>query len=91
MAYPGGNSSIRYEKLREGIVDFEKIRILRELVAKSSDKEIKTRWRTFEAHLASFIDNPDYKKRDYSTEKITRLVQQGREIIEQLSDELTSK
>ena len=32
----GGNSSIQFEKLREGIVDYEKIRILRKLAAESS-------------------------------------------------------
>jgi hypothetical protein len=33
MVYPGGHSSIRFEKLREGIVDYEKIRLLRDRVA----------------------------------------------------------
>ncbi|MEK6782213.1 MAG: glycoside hydrolase domain-containing protein [Bacteroidota bacterium] len=87
LVYPGGNSSIRYEKLREGIVDFEKIRILRERVTKSTDKKIKASWMVFETQLATFIDNPDYKKRDYSTEKLTRLVHTGKKMIDQLSDE----
>ncbi len=39
MVYPGANSSIRFEKLREGIVDFEKIRILKDIGAKTSDKK----------------------------------------------------
>src|SRR2546422_9034713 len=39
LVYPGANSSIRFEKLREGIVDYEKIRILRELASKSSRSE----------------------------------------------------
>jgi hypothetical protein len=30
-----------FEKLREGIVDYEKIRIIRELAAKSSDSSVK--------------------------------------------------
>jgi hypothetical protein len=89
LVYPGGSSSIRYEKLREGIVDFEKIRILRQEVAKSSNKKIKASWKIFEAHLASFIDHPDYSKRDYSTEKITRLVHDGKKMVEQISDELS--
>ncbi|HEX9511560.1 MAG TPA: glycoside hydrolase domain-containing protein, partial [Puia sp.] len=38
LVYPGANSCIRYEKLREGIVDYEKIRILKGLVAGSGDK-----------------------------------------------------
>ena len=88
MVYPGGNSSIRFEKLREGIVDFEKIRILREVAGKSADQKIKSDWKAFETHLGAFIDNPEYSKRDYSKEKITRLVHSGQKMIEQLSDEL---
>lgn len=30
LIYPGGNSCVRFEKLREGIVDYEKIRILKQ-------------------------------------------------------------
>jgi len=30
LVYPGARSSVRFERLREGIVDFEKLRILRE-------------------------------------------------------------
>ena len=88
MVYPGGISSIRFEKLREGIVDFEKIRILRDLAGKSSDKKIKGDWKSFETHLTTFIDNPDYSKRDYGKEKITRLVHTGQQMVEQLSDAL---
>jgi hypothetical protein len=32
LVYPGSRSSVRFERLREGIVDFEKVRILRELL-----------------------------------------------------------
>jgi hypothetical protein len=37
MVYPGARSSIRFEKLREGIADFEKIRILRSHLAARSE------------------------------------------------------
>jgi hypothetical protein len=37
LIYPGPRSSIRFEKLREGIQDFEKIRILREQFVKERD------------------------------------------------------
>jgi hypothetical protein len=37
--YPGPRSSIRFERLREGIQDFEKIRILRELAEKTGQRE----------------------------------------------------
>ena len=41
LVYPGSQSSIRFEKLREGIVDFEKIRLLRESASKSADAKTK--------------------------------------------------
>ena len=37
LIYPGPRSSIRFERLREGIQDYEKIRILRELAAKQEN------------------------------------------------------
>ena len=37
LIYPGPRSSIRFERLREGIQDYEKIRILRELTAKQEN------------------------------------------------------
>src|SRR4029453_6283007 len=36
LVYPGARSGIRFERLREGIVDFEKLRILRERLEGSS-------------------------------------------------------
>jgi len=90
LVYPGGNSSIRFEKLREGIVDFEKIRILKELAAKSPGKKSKALIKTLEDHLSLFIDNPDYNKRNFNTEKINRLVNEGKRILNTLSDELVN-
>jgi hypothetical protein len=86
LVYPGGNSSIRFEKLREGIVDFEKIKILRELASTSTDKKVKDGIKELENHLRLFIDDPDYSKRDFSTEKIKTLVLRGEKMIEALSD-----
>jgi hypothetical protein len=39
LVYPGPRSSIRFEKLIEGIQDFEKIRILRDQLLKEGNKE----------------------------------------------------
>ncbi|RAV29275.1 DUF4091 domain-containing protein [Sinomicrobium soli] len=39
VIYPGGRSSIRYERMKEGIQDAEKIRILREAFTAASDTE----------------------------------------------------
>jgi hypothetical protein len=83
LVYPGGASSIRFEKLREGIVDFEKIRILRELASKSSDKKIKETMKLLETHLGTFI-----RDREYNVQKMTEAVMKGKKIIETLSSDL---
>ena len=85
LVYPGGGSSIRFEKLREGIVDFEKIRILREAVSKSTDKKVKKSWEIFEEHLTNFVDDPDYSKREYDVSEMTRDVQTGKRMLDELS------
>jgi hypothetical protein len=41
LVYPGGESSVRFEKLREGIVDFEKVRILRTMLQDSADPQVQ--------------------------------------------------
>jgi hypothetical protein len=86
LVYPGGNSSIRFEKLREGIIDVEKIKVLCELASTSNDKKLKDGLKELENHLRLFIDDPDYRKRDFSTEKIKALVLRGEKMIEALSD-----
>ena len=88
MVYPGGISSIRFEKMREGIIDFEKIRILRELAAKSSDKKIKTSMAAFEAHLETFIGDHDYNKREYNVPEMTEAVLTGKKMLDDLSAQL---
>lgn len=85
MVYPGGTSSIRFETLREGIVDFEKIRILRELASKSTDKKIKKSWQAFEEHLTNFIGDPDYSKREYNVSEMTTNVLEGKQMLDELS------
>jgi hypothetical protein len=40
LVYPGARSGIRFERLREGIVDFEKLSILRELLDGGSGRRI---------------------------------------------------
>lgn len=88
MVYPGGNSSIRYEKMREGIVDYEKIRILKEKASASSNPKVKQLLKELNAHLETLIDNPDYSKRDYSLKKITFSVDRGKELLKKLSEQL---
>ena len=91
LVYPGGNSSIRFEKLREGIVDYEKIRVLRALASASSDRRVKSQWQAFENHLATFVGDRDYNKRNYDQRRITEAVQQGKRMLAALSDGLAPR
>lgn len=80
LVYPGANSGIRFEKLREGISDAEKIRVLREKAAGSTDKNVKKLMLEFDQHLKSFTT-----ERDFDEQKITNAVQTGKRMIDQLS------
>jgi hypothetical protein len=83
LVYPGGNSGIRFEKLREGIADYEKIRIIRELAAKSSDKKVKDLMAAFNTHLQTLNDEKDYKE-----DKLISDIEKGRKMMDQLSEML---
>lgn len=83
LVYPGGNSCIRYEKLREGIVDFEKIMILKEQAIASNDKVVQDLWKKFEQHLQAFA-----KEKTFNKQEITADVVKGRVMVEQLTDKL---
>lgn len=85
LIYPGGNSCIRFEKLREGIVDYEKVRILREKSAKSTDKNIRNLIQQLSEHLKTFL-----AEKDFDTRKIKADVEKGKKIVEELSDKLSS-
>lgn len=54
LVYPGPRSSIRFERLREGIQEYEKIRILRELAERSTRDEVKAALGELDAALARF-------------------------------------
>ena len=84
LVYPGGNSCIRFEKLREGIVDYEKIRILRELAAKSSDASVKKLITELDAHLKTLND-----EKTFNEAKLKNDISKGREILDELSERLS--
>ncbi len=86
MIYPGGNSCIRFEKMREGIVDFEKVSILRKKAAQSTNSEVKKIMQQLEEHLNVFL-----VEKDFETKKITADVAKGKELVEQLSNKLAGK
>ncbi len=54
LVYPGPRSSIRFERLREGIQEYEKIRILRQLAARSARDDVKAALGELDAALARF-------------------------------------
>lgn len=83
LVYPGGNSCIRFEKLREGIVDYEKIRILSELATKSQDVPVKNLIAALNAHLQTLND-----EKNFSEEKLQKDIEKGNEMINELSEKL---
>jgi hypothetical protein len=86
MVYPGGNSCIRFEKLREGIADYEKLRIIKELASVSSDKNVINLMNELDALLKTFISEPDYNKRSYNVTNMTESIRKGKEILGELSE-----
>ncbi|MES2646968.1 MAG: glycoside hydrolase domain-containing protein [Bacteroidota bacterium] len=85
LMYPGGNSCIRFEKMREGIVDFEKIKILKNKAGKSTDRRVKELLMQLEAHLQTLL-----VEKDFNTKKIVSDVYAGNELLDQLSEMLAS-
>jgi hypothetical protein len=84
LVYPGGGSCIRFEKLREGIVDFEKIRILREKAGKSQDKAVKQLLVQLDEHLKTLLT-----EKAFETKKITSDMNKGKQLLNELSDKLS--
>ena len=58
LVYPGNRSSIRFEKLRDGIEDYEKIRIIRKELTNSSDPASVGKLELLDEHLSHFKHYP---------------------------------
>lgn len=86
MMYPGANSSIRFEKLREGIVDYEKIMILKQKARTSTNSQVKKLVAELDEHMRVFND-----EKKFETEKITADVDKGKKLLEELSDKLVTR
>ena len=54
VVYPGARSSIRFERLREGIQDYEKIRLVRAALAKRADAAAVAARKRLDAALGAF-------------------------------------
>jgi hypothetical protein len=83
MIYPGAESSIRFEKMREGIVDYEKIKILKKKAAASNDVDAKKLLRELNQHLLLFVSEKEFNK-----ETLKLDLQTGKNIIDQLGERL---
>jgi hypothetical protein len=82
LVYPGASSSIRFEKLREGIADYEKIRLLKEWAARSSNANATALMKDLDHHLSSMAG-------DHGNEpvKTAGALATGTALIERLSRE----
>ena len=81
MVYPGAASSIRYEKMREGIVDYEKLKILEVKASKSTIEEVKILSSQLQQHLKNFIG-----EKEFNTKKVTADLAKGKKLVAELSD-----
>lgn len=81
MVYPGGNSCIRFEKMREGIVDFEKVYLLKNWAKMSENKEALMKLDQLDELLSIFPKEEKFEERNLS-ENIKR----GLVLINEISD-----
>ena len=80
LVYPGPLSSIRFERLREGIQDYEKIRILRKMLAEDGSPEAAVARGELDGFLAKI--RPGILEQR-SAAKITR---EGRRLVHRISE-----
>jgi len=80
LVYPGANSCIRFEKMREGIVDYEKIRILKKETAASTDKKCKQLLLQLEESL-----KPLTTEHGFNEDTLKAQVYKGQQLIRELS------
>ncbi|MGA0846856.1 MAG: DUF4091 domain-containing protein, partial [Luteolibacter sp.] len=80
LVYPGDRSSIRFERLRDGIETFEKIRMLREKKASAPDTALAASLRQLDSQLGHFtwqrgsqsgVHSDDVRKVNELIEKIS--------------------
>uniref|UniRef100_UPI003216E7C3 DUF4091 domain-containing protein n=1 Tax=uncultured Draconibacterium sp. TaxID=1573823 RepID=UPI003216E7C3 len=80
FVYPGSKSSIRFEKLREGIQDFEKLHILMEELKDSDDQQAQESLNQLEEILNEFQIS------SLENDGALDLVEKAKELLNQLSE-----
>lgn len=84
LIYPGGRSCIRFEKLREGIVDYEKIRIIKEKASNlSAGSKANQLIKQLDEQLIVFT-----QEKAFDETKIAADVSKGKALIDAISEEL---
>lgn len=79
LVYPGARSSIRYERLREGIQDFEKIRILKDFFIKEGTETSKQKLNRLNEMLKPFTLS------NVTDDNASVMVNKGKEVLNELS------
>lgn len=88
LVYPGGNSSIRFEKLREGIVDFEKIRILCGKASISGKKAVRRMAAELEMVMQQICEMGQ-EGGNIDRASIQSLIEKGDQLLVRMSDALS--
>lgn len=84
LIYPGGNSCIRFEKMREGIVDFEKIKILKDEATRSdNNSEINLLMKKLDIHLTKTLS-----EKKFDVDVITSYIKDGKELLDSISEKI---
>jgi hypothetical protein len=79
LVYPDARSSIRFERLREGIQDYEKIRILRKELAGNSSEEAAVAL----IILNDFLDSID--SGTLESRSATQVINEGKQLISEIT------
>jgi hypothetical protein len=83
LIYPGAVSSIRFEKLREGIVDYEKIRLIRQRAAPATDPETTRLLADLNRYLGAIA-----LEREFAERNVRDLLQKANGTLTALTDRL---
>lgn len=78
VIYPGPRSSVRFERLREGIQDYEKIRILRKELAENSSREAAAALK----RLNDFLDSINPGTLD--NKSAAEVIGEGKQLIDEI-------
>jgi hypothetical protein len=81
MVYPGAASGVHFEKMREGISDFEKLRIIRTKIRTAKGRQVQTLAEELELLLKKINGEKDFKKQELKMD-----IFRGKRIIDELSD-----